>query len=83
MLLIKRHAPSPSALGRSNGLVQFAMCVGRAMGPIVVSALFTGVNGMEWVRRYDVGWVWSVVMVVGAVAGARVTREMGSEAQVG
>ncbi|KAF8551949.1 MFS general substrate transporter [Imleria badia] len=78
MLLIKRHAPSQSSLGRSNGLVQFAMCVGRALGPIAVSTLFTGVNGMEWVRRWGVGWVWAVGMVVGAVAGARATRGIGS-----
>ncbi|KAG6370555.1 major facilitator superfamily domain-containing protein [Boletus reticuloceps] len=78
MLLIKRHAPSPSSLGRSNGLVQFAMCVGRAIGPVAVSTLFTGINGMDWVRRWGVGWVWAVGMVVGALAGARVTRGIGS-----
>ena len=74
LLLVKRHAPSSSSLGRSNGLVQFAMCIGRTVAPIVVSALFTGVNGMEWVRQMGIGWVWAVGMVVGAVAGARVTR---------
>ncbi|KAN0074592.1 Major facilitator superfamily domain containing protein [Tylopilus felleus] len=73
MLLTKRHAPS-SSLGRSNGLVQFAMCVGRALGPIVVSTLFTGVNGIEWFRRWRVGWVWVVGMVLVALAGARVSR---------
>ena len=78
MLLIKRHAPSPSALGRSNGLVQFAMCVGRTVGPVVVSTLFTGVNGIGWVKQHGVGWVWAVGMVVGGVAGARVTRGIGS-----
>ena len=79
MLLIKRHAPSPSALGQSNGLVQFAMCVGRTVGPVMVSTLFTGVNGLACVRKYGVGWVWAVGMVVGAVAGARVTRGLGSD----
>ena len=78
MLLIKRHAPSPSALGRSNGLVQFAMCVGRTVGPVVVSTLFTGVNGIGWVKQHGVGWVWAVGMVVGGIAGARVTRGIGS-----
>ena len=78
MLLIKRHAPSQSSLGRSNGLVQFSMCVGRALGPIVVSTLFTGVNGMEWVRRWGVGWIWAVGMVVGGVAAARVSMEIES-----
>ncbi|KAI9568452.1 major facilitator superfamily domain-containing protein [Boletus coccyginus] len=78
MLLIKRHAPSPSSLGRSNGLVQFAMCVGRAVGPVMVSTLFTWVNGVEWAKRWKLGWLWAVVIVVGAVAGARVTRGIGS-----
>ena len=58
--------------------MQFAMCVGRAVGPVVVSTLFTGLNGMEWVKRWGVGWVWAVGMVVGAVAGARVTKGIGS-----
>ena len=79
MLLIKRHAPSQSSLGRSNGLVQFAMCVGRTLGPIVVSTLFTGVNGIGCVRQWGVGWVWAVGMVLGAVAGARVTRGIGPD----
>ena len=74
MLLIKRHAPSPASLGRSNGLVQFAMCVGRAIGPVVVNTLFTGVNRMEWVRRCEVGWVWAVGMVVWGLVGARLAR---------
>ena len=78
MLLIKRHAPSSSSLGRSNGLVQFAMCVGRAVGPVVVSTLFTGLNGMAWVKRWGVGWLWAVGMVVGAISGARVTKGIGS-----
>lgn len=78
MLLIKRHAPSPGALGRSNGLVQFSMCIGRTVGPVVVSTLFTGVNGMGRVRQFGLGWVWAVGMVGGAIAGARVTRGIGS-----
>ncbi|KAG9308879.1 major facilitator superfamily domain-containing protein [Chiua virens] len=78
MLLIKQHAPSPSALGRSNGLVQFAMCIARAVAPIMVSTLFTGINGIEWVQRHELGWIWVVVMVVGAILGAGVTRRIGS-----
>ncbi|KAG8214321.1 major facilitator superfamily domain-containing protein [Butyriboletus roseoflavus] len=65
---------SGSALGRSNGLVQFAMCLGRAVGPVVVSALFTALNGSTWARRWGVGWAWSVVMVAFGVVGARMTR---------
>jgi len=57
--------------------VQFAMCVGRAVGPVMVSTLFTGVNGVEWVKRWGLGWLWAVGIVVGAVAGARATRGIG------
>ena len=78
MPLIKRHAPSQSLLGWSNGLVQFSTCVGRALGPILVSTLFTGVNGMEWVRRWGVAWICAVGMVVGGVAAAWVRMEIGS-----
>lgn len=63
-----------SALGQSNGLVQLAMCLGRAVGPVVVSTLFTALNGSTWARRWGIGWVWSIVMVCFAVVGARVTR---------
>ncbi|KAH0826229.1 major facilitator superfamily domain-containing protein [Lanmaoa asiatica] len=63
-----------SALGRSNGLVQFAMCLGRAVGPVVVNVLFTALNGSTWARRWGVRWAWSVIMVCFAVVGARVTR---------
>ncbi|KAH0826225.1 major facilitator superfamily domain-containing protein [Lanmaoa asiatica] len=42
MLLIKRHAPSPSALGRSNGLVQFAMSERDRMGETVGSGMALG-----------------------------------------
>ncbi|KAF8551946.1 MFS general substrate transporter [Imleria badia] len=88
MLLIKRHAPARSgsrptpttttgtgsALGRSNGLVQLAMCLGRAVGPVVVSALFTALNGSTWARQWGINWMWSVVMVGFAAVGARVTK---------
>ena len=57
--------------------MQFAMCVGRAVGPVMVSTLFTGVNGVEWVKRWGLGWLWAVGIVVGAVAGARATRGIG------
>lgn len=65
-----------AALGRSNGLVQFSMCVGRAIGPVVVSALFTTLNGSTWARRWGVEWMWSAVMVAFAVVGARVTSRI-------
>ncbi|KAF8443269.1 major facilitator superfamily domain-containing protein [Boletus edulis BED1] len=82
MLLVKRHAPSPS-LGQSNGLVQFAMCAGRAVAPVVVNTLFTGVNGMEWIKRREVGWVWVLAMVVVALAGARVAKGITSGTRIG
>ncbi|KAH0826235.1 hypothetical protein J3R83DRAFT_5693 [Lanmaoa asiatica] len=70
MLLIKRHAPGRgSALGRSNGLYQFTMCLGRADGPVVVNVLFTALNGSTRARRWCVGWEYSVVMVCFAVVG--------------
>jgi hypothetical protein len=36
MILVKEHSPSPSALGTTNGLVQFAMCLSRAFSPAFV-----------------------------------------------
>ncbi|KAF5324485.1 hypothetical protein D9611_004545 [Ephemerocybe angulata] len=41
MVLVKENAPSPYALGQSNGLVMFAMCASRAVAPAFVrSGLF-------------------------------------------
>ncbi|KAF8125163.1 major facilitator superfamily domain-containing protein [Boletus edulis] len=63
-----------SALGRSNGLVQFAMCLGRSIGPVVVSTLFTALNGSTLARQWGVTWAWSVIMVCVAVVGARLAK---------
>ncbi|GLB35095.1 putative MFS general substrate transporter [Lyophyllum shimeji] len=40
MILVKEHAPSPSSLGSTNGLVQFSMCLARAIAPAFVSSAF-------------------------------------------
>ena len=45
--LIKRHARSfkaPASLGRSNGLVRFAMCIGRSGACILVDELQTATS---------------------------------------
>ena len=39
MILVKNHAPSPYALGQSNGLVMFAMCGTRALAPAFVRSV--------------------------------------------
>ncbi|KAG6917791.1 hypothetical protein DXG01_001063 [Tephrocybe rancida] len=36
MILVKEHAPNPSSLGSTNGLVQFSMCLARAIAPAFV-----------------------------------------------
>jgi hypothetical protein len=36
MILVKESAPSPAALGSTNGLVQFSMCLARAFSPAFV-----------------------------------------------
>lgn len=36
MILVKEHTPSPAALGSTNGLVQFSMCLARAFSPAFV-----------------------------------------------
>ena len=64
---------SGSVLGKSNGLVQFAMCLGNTIGPVVVSTLFTVMNGSTWARRWGVGPAWAVIMVGLAVVGARLS----------
>lgn len=72
MVLVKENAPSPYALGQSNGLVMFAMCVSRAFAPAFVSSLFVlsiknGILG---------GHMWTVVMIAIGLLGCSLSRSI-------
>ncbi|KAF8078099.1 major facilitator superfamily domain-containing protein [Lyophyllum atratum] len=60
MILVKEHAPNPSSLGSTNGLVQFSMCLGRAFAPAFVSSAFA----LSVDKNLLGGNLWVVVMAV-------------------
>ncbi|EIN06786.1 MFS general substrate transporter [Punctularia strigosozonata HHB-11173 SS5] len=75
MILVKENAPSPAALGTTNGLAQATMCFARAFSPAFVSSLYaisvdTGLLG---------GYAWVTVMVVISVCASRITRTIERE----
>ncbi|KAF4608969.1 hypothetical protein EYR40_001322 [Pleurotus pulmonarius] len=69
MLLIKRYAP-PSALASTNGLVQFSLCLARAVSPAFISSLFA----LSTEKNLVGGRLWVVVMLFMSI-GATVTSK--------
>ncbi|KIM49270.1 hypothetical protein M413DRAFT_438445 [Hebeloma cylindrosporum] len=70
MILVIQNAPSPSALGKANGIVLWAMCFSRAFAPAFISSFFAlstskGVLG---------GYLWLLVMVLVALGGCLISR---------
>ncbi|KAA1474864.1 MFS general substrate transporter [Dentipellis sp. KUC8613] len=80
MILVKDSAPSPAALGTTNGLVQAAMCFTRAFAPALASSLFA----LSIDNNILGGYFWVVVMVAVSVAGTLVSKriERGPKAAV-
>ncbi|KAI0689432.1 MFS general substrate transporter [Cytidiella melzeri] len=73
MLLVKDSAPNPSALGKTNGLAQFAMCFSRAFAPAFASTLFAfSVSFAFWPLRY----LWVFVMVFIAILGTTPSKKI-------
>ncbi|KIJ60217.1 hypothetical protein HYDPIDRAFT_99245 [Hydnomerulius pinastri MD-312] len=69
VLLVKQNAPQ-SSLGQSNGIVQFAMCLGRTIGPFFASSVFALSIKSEFLG----GFAWVGVMMLVSMLGARVSR---------
>ncbi|KAJ7724068.1 major facilitator superfamily domain-containing protein [Mycena maculata] len=69
MILVRNHVPSPSALGSTNGLVQFAMCVSRAFSPTFISSAFA----LSVEERVLGGNLWVLIMVLICLAGSSLT----------
>ncbi|EAU88341.2 hypothetical protein CC1G_05107 [Coprinopsis cinerea okayama7 len=65
MILVKNHAPSPYALGQSNGLVMFAMCGTRALAPAFVSSIYA----LSHKDPVAGGYLWVVLMVLISTLG--------------
>ncbi|KAJ6618366.1 major facilitator superfamily domain-containing protein [Mycena sp. CBHHK59/15] len=73
MILIRNHAPSPSSLGATNGLVQVAMCVSRCFSPAFVSTTFALSVGNNFLGGYP---IWVVVMLCICLVGCYFSQKM-------
>jgi hypothetical protein len=81
MLLTKEHSPNAASLGACNGLVQFAMCLARAVSPALLSSVFA----LSIDNNLLGGYFWVFVVVAIGLAGvyqtktiARVSKEQKS-----
>ncbi|KAJ7684667.1 major facilitator superfamily domain-containing protein [Mycena polygramma] len=73
MILVRNHAPSPSSLGASNGLVQVVMCGSRCFSPAFISSVFALSVGNNLLGGYP---VWVVVMLSICMVGCFFSRKM-------
>ncbi|KAG9225985.1 hypothetical protein CCMSSC00406_0009082 [Pleurotus cornucopiae] len=69
MLLIKRYAP-PFALASTNGLVQFSICLARAVSPAFISSLFA----LSTNKNLIGGRLWVVVMFFMSIGATVVSK---------
>ncbi|TFK29796.1 major facilitator superfamily multidrug-resistance, DHA1 sub-family [Coprinopsis marcescibilis] len=75
MLLVKRFAPNQASIGSTTGLVQFSICLARAVSPAFVSTVYA------LSKEHSVlgGHCWVVVMVGLAVACCTFSRAVVQE----
>ncbi|CAA7267909.1 unnamed protein product [Cyclocybe aegerita] len=75
MLLIKQYAPNSASLGSTAGLVQFCICLSRAIGPAFASSMFalSAEKNLLW------GYLWVLVMASIGLAGCLVSRNIVKE----
>jgi hypothetical protein len=70
MILVRENNPNPESLASTNGLVQFAMSLFRALGPAVLSSTFAASIDNHLLG----GYAWLVVIVVICIYGTYSTR---------
>ncbi|THU78843.1 hypothetical protein K435DRAFT_699267 [Dendrothele bispora CBS 962.96] len=76
MLLVKRYTPAPSALGSVTGLVQFFICLSRALSPIVSSSwAFTISVDIEIFGGYLWAFLIAVISLKGSMLSKRIVEE--------
>jgi cobalamin biosynthesis protein CobD/CbiB len=68
-MILVRHNTANSALGSANGLVQFAMCVSRAISPAFISSVFA----LSMEHKLVGGYLWVGIMVFICLAGTSLT----------
>ncbi|TFK55183.1 MFS general substrate transporter [Heliocybe sulcata] len=72
MILVKEHAPSPAALGVTNGIATLSQCFARAISPAVISSLFA----LSLERQLLRGYLWVAVMVATSIYGCLLSRKI-------
>ncbi|KAF8654091.1 hypothetical protein AX16_003624 [Volvariella volvacea WC 439] len=73
MILAKKNAPHPGALGATNGLIQLAMCISRAVSPAFVSSAFA----MSIKNNIAGGYMWVFIMVLICFLGRSLSKRIG------
>ncbi|THV07911.1 major facilitator superfamily multidrug-resistance, DHA1 sub-family [Dendrothele bispora CBS 962.96] len=75
MLLVKRYTPAPSALGSVTGLVQFFICLSRALSPMLTSWAFTISVDIEIFGGYLWAFLIAVISLKGSMLSKRIVEE--------
>ncbi|KXN90531.1 Protein ZINC INDUCED FACILITATOR 1 [Leucoagaricus sp. SymC.cos] len=72
LILCKDHAPAPTALAKTNGLVLLGMCMARAGAPAFVSSVFA------WSVKYHIlgGYFWIIIMVTICLLGCSLSKRI-------
>ncbi|KZT28496.1 MFS general substrate transporter [Neolentinus lepideus HHB14362 ss-1] len=78
MILVKEFAPSPAALGVTNGIATLAQCFARAISPAVVSSLFA----LSVEKHLLHGCLWVAVMVAISIYGCILSRKIAVERKI-
>ncbi|KIM87578.1 hypothetical protein PILCRDRAFT_815139 [Piloderma croceum F 1598] len=65
MMLAKEYSPNEASLGVTNALVQFSMCLSRAVSPAFVSSIFA----LSIDHNLLGGYLWVVIMVMVSLGG--------------
>ncbi|KAF9458664.1 major facilitator superfamily multidrug-resistance, DHA1 sub-family [Collybia nuda] len=75
MLLVKEYSPRPSLLGSTNALVQFFICLSRAVSPTFISLTFTASTDLKIFG----GYTWVVIMVLICLGSCSLSQKIVTE----
>jgi len=72
MILTRDAAPALSSLGATNGIVEFGQMIGIAIGPILISSLFS----FSISHQVLDGYFWIIVSIAVSIGGAVVAKKV-------
>ncbi|KAG6333599.1 hypothetical protein ID866_5484 [Astraeus odoratus] len=72
LILTKENTPNSASLGKSNGIVQFSMCLARSFAPFTVSSLFA----ISIDNNLVGGYLWVIIMVFVSILGVQTSHSI-------